>query len=79
MIRELETVVLGEDVPEHGLTGGDLGTVVLVHRGGAGYEVEFVTLDGETAAVVTLMASQVRPIARREVAHARLLEAVAFA
>ncbi len=79
MIRELETVVLGEDVPEHGLTEGDLGTVVLVHRGGAGYEVEFVTLDGETAAVVTLMASQVRPIARRELAHARPLEVVAFA
>jgi hypothetical protein len=47
-----------------------LGTVVLVHRD-RGYEVEFVTLDGETLAVVSLSAEQVRPIGRREIAHAR--------
>jgi hypothetical protein len=49
----------------------------LVHRGGAGYEVEFVTLDGETVAVVSLAASQVRPIRQRELAHARALEVFA--
>jgi hypothetical protein len=57
--------------------GFDIGTVVLVHRGGAGYEVEFVTLDGETVAVVSLAASQVRPIRQRELAHARALEVFA--
>jgi hypothetical protein len=41
MIRELDDVVLRTDLPPHGLTGGDVGTVVLVHRGGAGYDVEF--------------------------------------
>jgi hypothetical protein len=70
MIKELDTVVLTEDLPEHGLLRGDLGTVVLVHTGG-GYEVEFMTLDGETLAVVSLLPNQVRPVARREIAQAR--------
>lgn len=70
MIRELDTVVLTADLPEHGLSCGDLGTVVLVH-GAAGYEVEFVTLDGETVAVISLSPEQVRPIGPHEIAHAR--------
>ena len=72
MIKELETVVLTTDLQEHGLRAGDLGTVVLVHTHG-GYEVEFMTLDGETVAVLSLSPDQVRPIARREIAHARLV------
>ena len=47
MIEELEDVILTCDLPEHGLTKGDIGTVVLVHNEGKGYEVEFTTLDGE--------------------------------
>jgi hypothetical protein len=73
MIKELETIVLTEDLPEYGLKRGDIGTVVLVH-GDAGYEVEFMTLDGETIAVVSLTSRQVRPIGRREIAQARLIE-----
>jgi len=76
MIRELENVVLTADLPEHGLCKGDIGTVALVHRGGEGFEVEFVALDGETVAVVSLLASQVRPIGEREIAHARKVENV---
>jgi Domain of unknown function (DUF4926) len=72
MIKELETVVLTADLPKHGLKAGDLGTVVLVHTHG-GYEVEFMTLDGETMAVLSLSPDQVRPVARREIAHARLV------
>jgi hypothetical protein len=70
MINELETVVLTADLPEHGLKAGDLGTVVLVHTQG-GYEVEFMTLDGETMAMLSLSPNQVRPVSRREIAHAR--------
>jgi hypothetical protein len=51
----------------------DLGTVVLVH-GTEDYEVEFMTLDGETVAVASLFPHQVRPVARREIAQARLIE-----
>lgn len=71
MIKELDQVVLKTDLPEHGLQQGNISAVVFVHQGGAGYEVEFVALDGETVAVVSLTASQVRPIAHREIAHVR--------
>lgn len=70
MMRDLETIVLTEDLPEHGLKRGDLGTVVLIHAAG-GYEVEFMTLDGQTLTVVSLLSEQVRPVGRREIAQAR--------
>jgi len=75
MIKELDSVVLAVDLPAHGLKAGDVGTVVLVHSGAAGYEVEFATLDGETIAVITLAAAEIRPVGRREVVHARPLPA----
>lgn len=71
MIEELDRIVLTTDIAEYGLERGDIGTVVLVHRNGAGFEVEFVTLNGETIGVVTLTANQVRPIREKEIAHAR--------
>jgi hypothetical protein len=52
MISELDTVVLTRDLPENGLEAGDVGTVVLIHDEGAGYEVEFTSLAGNTLAVV---------------------------
>jgi len=48
---------------------------VLVHRNNAGYEVEFTSLDGETIAVITLMADQVRAAEAGEIAHVRSLAA----
>jgi hypothetical protein len=70
MLSEHQNVVLSRDLPEYGLKSGDVGTIVLVHPAG-GYEVEFMTLDGETVAVTSLGKEEVRPIARREIAHAR--------
>ena len=70
MIRELDSIVLAVDLTEHGLKQGDVGTVVLRH-GDEGYEVEFITLNGETLAVVSLKSDQVRPVRNREIAHAR--------
>lgn len=70
-IREHDRVVLKTDLPGEQLTAGDVGTVVHIHRNGQAYEVEFVALDGETVAVVTLEPSQVRPVERREITHAR--------
>ena len=72
MIRELDSVVLRVDLPEHGLREGDIGTVVLLH-GADGCEVEFAALDGETLAVVSVAADQIRPVRHREIAHARLV------
>lgn len=71
MIRELDTVVLTRDMPEQKLRQGDLGAVVLVLDGGAAYEVEFVTLAGDTLALVVLPADAVRTATGREIAHAR--------
>lgn len=70
-IEEHASVVLRTDVPEHGLTAGDVGTVVKVHQGGAGYTAEFMTFAGETVAVVTLSSDQVRAIHPDEIAHVR--------
>ncbi|MGZ3379283.1 MAG: DUF4926 domain-containing protein [Isosphaeraceae bacterium] len=63
-----------EDLPDQGLQAGDLGAVVMEHGDGEGYEVEFVTLSGETVAVVSLLPHQVRAIGRREIAHARTVQ-----
>jgi hypothetical protein len=73
MIKELDRVVLTAELPDYGLKPGDMGTVVLIHEEGQGYEVEFVSLDGETVAVTSLFAHQLRPIGRGEIAHARRL------
>ncbi len=75
-VNELDDVVLTTDLPEHNLKRGDVGTVVLIHDDGMGYEVEFITLGGETLAVVALEADQVRPIKAGEIAHVRSVDAV---
>ena len=49
MIRELDRVVLTAAAPSDDLVTGDVGTVVHVHADGKAFEVEFVTLDGQTA------------------------------
>jgi hypothetical protein len=71
MIKELERVVLTEPLPAEGLETGDVGTVVHAYGDGEAFEVEFTTLEGHTAAVVTVEASQVRSVGRREITHAR--------
>ena len=73
MIKEHERIVLKTSVPSEGLEAGDVGTVVHVYRDGRAYEVEFTTLDGKTITVVTLEASQVRPVNKNEITHAREL------
>jgi hypothetical protein len=76
MIKEHERVVLTAPLPKEGLEPGDVGTVVHVYKDGQAYEVEFVTLDGHTAAVATLEASQLRPVGRRDITHTRELSIV---
>ena len=75
MIKEHDRVVLKISVPQQGLKAGDVGTVVHVHKKGEAFEVEFLTLNGETVGVATLTAAQVRPVLKREITHARLLRA----
>ena len=75
MIKEHERIVLLRDVPEEGLKAGDVGTVVHIHSRGKAFEVEFFALDGETLAVTTLKADQVRAVQPREITHSRLVSA----
>ena len=75
MINEHDCVVLLQDLSEERLQAGDVGTVVHVHRGGERYEVAFMTLTGQTVAVATVLAGQVRPVSRRDLTHVRELVA----
>ena len=54
MIREHDRVVLTAPVPNERLEIGDVGTVVHVYADGKAFEIEFMTLDGQTAAVATV-------------------------
>ncbi|MBN1452514.1 MAG: DUF4926 domain-containing protein [Anaerolineales bacterium] len=71
MIRELDTIVLSHDFTEHGLRRGDVGAVVHAYADGKTYEVEFVTGEGKTIAVVTLSKADIRPMRREEILHVR--------
>ena len=71
MIKEHDCVVLMQDLTGASLKAGDVGTILHVHQGGAGYEVEFMTLAGETITVATLLPSQIRAVSRRDIAHVR--------
>ena len=59
MIKELDRVVLTKDIPADRLKIGDVGTVVLVYPDARAYEVEFVTLGGDTLAVVQIKSDAV--------------------
>ncbi|PKB68469.1 MAG: DUF4926 domain-containing protein [SAR202 cluster bacterium Io17-Chloro-G4] len=71
MIGELDSVVLTRDFKEHGLERGDVGTVVHCYPDGKAFEVEFVTGEGDTAALLTLNETDIRPIGKHEILHAR--------
>ena len=76
MIRELETVVLARNIDRYGLKRGDIGAVVHCYKDGATFEVEFVTAEGRTIALLTLDRTDIRPIGGREVLHVRELAQV---
>jgi hypothetical protein len=58
-LREYDVVVLLNDMPEQGLRAGDIGTIVGDYSDSAA-EVEFMTREGVTIAVLTLNKDQLR-------------------
>ena len=74
MIKEHDRIVLTNALPKEGLKAGDVGTVVHVHKRGEAFEVEFMTLEGDTVTVATVESSHVRPVTDRDITHARVLE-----
>ena len=75
MIEELDTVVLSRDIPKHSLKQGDIGAVVHSYKEGKAFEVEFITGQGDTVAVVTLNSEDVRLMQGKEILHVRKLQA----
>ncbi len=71
MIEELERVALTEHLPEHHLNVGDVGLVVHVYGDYTGYEVEFVTLNGNLVALASVYPHQIRRLEQDEIASAR--------
>jgi hypothetical protein len=70
-MEELDLVVLTHDIPDYGLQLGDVGTIVHRYADGQAWEVEFVTAEGQTVAVLTLTPVDIRPMDRQEILHAR--------
>ena len=75
MLSEHDLLALRVDQPQHRLRAGDTGTVVSVHPASRAYTVEFMTLGGDTLALLTLPEAQVRPVGADEIAQARPLAA----
>jgi hypothetical protein len=73
-MQELERVALTEDLSEHDLKMGDIGMIVHVYGDRKGYEVEFVTLNGDLVALVSVYPSQIRPLESNEIASARAVK-----
>jgi hypothetical protein len=62
-VQLFQDVILTADIPKHGLCAGDVGTVVERHVVAGkedGYSVEFFDMTGQTVAVVTIPASDLR-------------------
>lgn len=78
MLKELDTVVLTHDIKEYGLKSGDIGAVVHCYPEGDIFEVEFVTAEGRTIAVLTLNSDDIRLMSNKEILHVRELEPYAL-
>lgn len=71
MIKELDLVALNYDIESYGLKAGDVGTVVHCYADRDGFEIEFVTAEGKTIALLTLSTADIRPIKHAEILHVR--------
>ena len=71
MLREHSQVVLKKPLPKLGLEPGDVGVVVHIYAQGAAYEVEFLTMDGNTIGLETVDAGDLRPAIGNAVVHER--------
>jgi hypothetical protein len=73
MINELDIVVLARDIEEYGLKRDDIGAVVHCYEDNLAFEVEFVTGEGETIALLTLSPGDIRSMGHKEILHVREL------
>ena len=74
MFKEHEQIVLiAEVLGDEGeaLKPGDVGTLIHIHPDEESAVVEFLSLDGGTVALATVLPSQVRPVTSADLTHAR--------
>lgn len=74
MFKGHEQIVLTADVSgDEGeeLKSGDVGTIIHIHLDEEALVVEFLSLDGDTVAIATVLPSQVRPVTNADLTHAR--------
>jgi uncharacterized protein DUF4926 len=69
-LRELDTVVLERNLPDHGLRKGDLGAIVHVYSPDA-FDVEFVRGSGDMQALVRLTRADIRSLGDNDVPAVR--------
>ncbi len=74
-IKILDVVAVVEEIPEHGLKRGEVGTVVDRWKDGT-FEVEFSDDTGEAYAFVALHPKQIMPLYYRKTQNAQLKDAV---
>ena len=67
--------VTGDDDEE--LKPGDVGIIVHIHPGGEAFVGEFVTLNGNSSVIATVLSTQARPVTDKDIVHARPLEIAA--
>ncbi|MDE0684543.1 MAG: DUF4926 domain-containing protein [Candidatus Poribacteria bacterium] len=78
MFKEQEQIVLTADVfGDEGeeLKSGDAGTIIHIHPDKEALVVEFMSLNGDTVAVATVLPSQARPVTNVDLTHARTFPA----
>ena len=74
MFKEHEQIVLTAEVlgdEGEALKPGDVGTLIHIHSDEEAAVVEFLSLDGGTVALATVLPSQMRPVTGADLTHAR--------
>ena len=74
MFKEHEQIVLTAEVlgdEGEALKPGDVGTLIHIHPDEEAAVVEFLSLDGGTVALATVLPSQMRPVTGADLTHAR--------
>ena len=61
-IKLLDVVALTQDVPEHNLKRGEVGTVVEILSNGEAFEIEFSDANGQMSKCLSFLTSQLRMI-----------------
>jgi hypothetical protein len=70
-IQLLDVVALTIDIPKYNLFRGEIGAVVECYPND-GYEVEFISLDGYTYALVALRGNQLIPLRQKQQRMAKI-------